>query len=146
MTEWQPFREPLQRTLLRTVAIAVVAGGVLTVWRGGLSRWPAATVVMLWPSFGGHWLELWFLNWLRPRLPERRSLQLAARLATWFVGGVVLASGMWLTAAVLHSMRPPRATWWLLAAFAGLGFIGVELMAHVGLRLRGRPSVLDGRG
>jgi hypothetical protein len=51
--------------------------------------------------------------------------------------------GMWLTAAALPGLRPPRAAvWWL----AGLGFIGVELAAQTGLQLRGRPSFFNGRG
>ena len=70
MTEWQPYHEHLRLTLARTVTIALVAGAVLTNSSGGLGRWPVASALMLWPSFGGHWLELWFLNWLRPRLSD----------------------------------------------------------------------------
>jgi hypothetical protein len=32
--------------------------------------------------------------------------------------------------------------WWV----AGFGFVGIELIAHLGLHARGRPSVYDGRG
>src|SRR6185436_8356079 len=101
MTEWLPFREPLRVTLTRTVAIALVAGFIVAQWWGGLARWPVASAVMLWPSFGGHWIELWFLNWLRPRLSDNRGVQIAARLAVWFIGGIALALGMRLTAAAL---------------------------------------------
>ena len=146
MTEWQPFREPLTRTLFRTVGIAVVAGGVVSLWRGRLAGWPAASAVMLWPSFGGHWVELWFLNWLRPRLADQRAAQVAARVATWFVGGVALGAGMWLTAAVLPGLRPRHLAVWQLAGLAGVAFIGVELVAQAGLQLRGRPSFFNGRG
>lgn len=146
MSEWQPYREPLWRTLTRTVGIAVVAGGVFAFWRGGLARWPAASAVMLWPSLGGHWVELWFLNSLRPQLSHRRGAQVAARLVVWFVAGVALGAGMWLTAEALHGMRVPRAAAWRLAGLAGLGFIGVELIAQAVLQLRGRPSFFNGRG
>jgi hypothetical protein len=143
MTEWQPFREPLRRTLTRTVGIALLAGGVFACWRGGLARWPAASAVLLWPSLGGHWVELWFLNWLRPRLADRPVVRIAARIAVWFVGGVALAAGMWLTTAALPGLRAPRAAWWWLA---GLAFVGVELAAHLAFQFRGRPSVFNGRG
>jgi hypothetical protein len=145
MNEWQPFREPLRRTLTRTVSIALVAGGVFAFRHGGLARWPAASAVALWPSLGGHWLELWFLNWLRPRLADRRAAQVAARLATWFAGGVALAAGMWLTAVALPGLRPPRAAWWF-AGVAGLAFVGVELAAHLAVQLRWQPSFFNGRG
>lgn len=143
MTEWQPHHEPLRVTLKRTVGIALVAGAVLAHWWGGLARWPVASALLLWPSLGGHWLELWFLNWLRPRLPGTRGVQIATRIAVWFIGGVGLAVGMRLTALALAGLRPPPwARWWM----AGLAFIGLELVAHGVLQLRGRDSVFNGRG
>ena len=90
---WQPYREPMRTTLVRTISIALVAGTVAA--RSlGWSHWTLLVLVMLWPSFGGHWVELWFLNWLRPRIPDARAVQAAARVAIWFVGGIVLAGGM----------------------------------------------------
>jgi hypothetical protein len=139
---WTPYREPLRATLLRTIAIALVAATVLTFATRGRVAWPIAVLVMLWPSLGGHYVELWFLNWLRPRLPAARGVQLTARLTTWFGGGVIFAALMALTARVLVG-RPTRVLpWWI----AGLGFIGIELIAHLGLRARGRPNVYEGRG
>jgi hypothetical protein len=143
MTEWQPYHEPLRVTLTRTVGIALVAGGVLAHWWSGLARWPVATALMLWPSLGGHWLELWFLNWLRPRISDGRGVQVAARIAVWFIGGIGLAIGMWLTAIALADLRRmPWAAWWI----AGFAFIGIELVAQLALQLRGRPSFFNGRG
>ena len=141
---WQPFREPLRTTLARTVAIALVLGAVFVrVSGGGLSSWPMATLLMLWPSFGGHWLELWFLNWLRPRLSSARTAQVSARVAVWFVGGSALALGMGLTAMPFAELRPAQwPAWWL----GGLAFIGLELVAQFALQLRGRPSFYNGRG
>ena len=143
MTRWQSHRESLSVTLARTMGIALVAGGVLAHWWGGLGRWPLATALMLWPSFGGHWLELWFLNWVRPRLADAQRVQLTVRLAVWFIGGIVLAFGMRLTAIAFTGRRSaPWATWWM----AGFIFIGIELVAHVVLQLRGRPSLFNARG
>jgi len=138
-----PAPEPLRSTLARTVTIALVVGAVLARSSGGLARWPLATVMVLWPSFGGHWVELWFLDWLRPRLPGARAAQVGARVAVWYVGGTGLALGMALDrdgAGRAPAQRWPA--WWL----GGLGFIGVELVAHLALRLLGRPSFYDGRG
>jgi len=141
-SEWRPYQEPLQTTLVRTGTIALVAGAVLARSWGGLARWPLATLLMLWPSFGGHWLELWFLNWLRPRLPANRPEQIAARVVVWFVGGAVLALGMSVTALVLAGLQPARwPAWWL----GGLAFIGVELVAQLVLQMRGRASFYNGR-
>jgi hypothetical protein len=141
--QWQPYREPLRSTVLRTGLIAIAAGAALSRFRGGPARWAIATLLALWPSFGGHWVEVWFLNWLRPRLPETRGVQAAARVGVWFIGGVGLAVGMHLTAMASGMFRPAQwpAWWW-----GGFGFIGVELVAHLALQLRGRPSFYNERG
>jgi hypothetical protein len=142
-SQWQPYREPLRTTLVRTGAIALVLGAVLARRWGGLARWPTATVLALWPSFGGHWVELGFLNWLRPRLPSARAVQVGARAVVWWIGGTVLFLGMGLTAMAIAGFRPAhRPAWWL----GGLAFIGIELVAHLVLQLRGRPSFYNGRG
>src|SRR6266852_1192295 len=106
-------------------------------WLGGLAHWPLATLLVLWPSFGGHLVELWFLNWLRPRLPVARAVQVGIRVVVWFIGGTGLALGMRLTAIVLAGFRSAHwPAWWL----GGLAFIGIELAAHLVLRLRGRSE------
>ena len=139
---FQPFREPIRTTLLRTGTIAIVVGGVIARFWGGLARWPFLTLLVLWPSLGGHWVEVWFLNWLRPRLPVTRPMQVGARVGVWFVSGIVLMIGMVLTAMALDSRRTHWPAWWL----GGFGFIGVELLAHLALRLRRQPNFYDGRG
>jgi hypothetical protein len=57
------------------------------------------------------------------------------------VGGTVLAIGMVLTSMGVTRFRPWPA-WWI----GGVAFIGVELVAHFVLSLRGRPSFYNGRG
>lgn len=141
--QWQPYREPLRVTLMRTGMIAVVVGAVLARFWGGLARWPMATLLVLWPSFGGHWVEVWFLNWLRPRLSSARAVQVAARVVVWFVGGSGLALAMSLTAMAVAGFRPVQGpAWWL----GGLAFIGIELVVHLVLQLRGQASFYNGRG
>jgi hypothetical protein len=140
---WQPFKEPLRTTLARTGAIALLVGGALA-WRsGGLARWPIAALLVLWVSFGGHLVELFFLNGLRPRLPRARAVHLAVRIAVWFIGGIVLAIGMMLTAQMLSAFQPALLPpWWL----SGLVFIGIELAVHLVLGFRGLPNIYNGRG
>jgi hypothetical protein len=142
-TSWQPFRESIRTTLGRTVGIALVVGGAVALGVGRLDVWPVAAGLMLWISFGGHWIELWFLNWLRPRLAPTRLVQTATRVVVWFLGGVVLGY------AIAACMRLSPLTrglapwpWWA----AGVGFIAVELLAHLVLALRRRPNFYGGDG
>lgn len=141
--QWQPYREPLRATLMRTGTIAVVVGAVLA-WRlGGLALWPVAILMVLWLSLGGHLVELFFLNYLRPRLPVARPVQIAARVSVWFIAGVALVLGMRLTAIALAGPQAARwPAWWI----GGLAFIGIEFIAHLAIQLRGRPSFYNGRG
>jgi hypothetical protein len=142
-SKWQVYREPLRITMLRTGMIALVVGAVLARFWGGLVSWPMASLMVLWASFGGHWVEIWFLNWLRPRLSSARGLQIAARIGVWFIGGIGLAIGMSLTTMALAGYRPAQwPAWWL----GGLAFIGIELVAHLVLQLCGQPSFYNGRG
>jgi hypothetical protein len=130
-------------TLIRNGTIAIVLGAVVARFWGGLPRWPLAALLALWPSLGGHWVEVWYLNWLRPRLSAARGVQIAARVAVWFVGGIGLALGMGLTAMALTRYGPVHLpAWWL----AGLAFICLELVVHFILHLRGRPSFYNGCG
>ena len=140
---WQPHKEPLRVTLTRTFTIAIVAGLIVSRFWGGVARWPMLTLLLLWPSFGGHWVELWFLNWLRPRIPASSGIQAAARVCAWFVGGVMLGLGMFTTAMLIARFSVDRwPAWWT----SGFVFLGVELIAHLALQLRGRPSFYNGRG
>ena len=142
---WQPFREPLRSTLLRTGTIALVGGALLAQGSGGLAHWPVATLLMLWPALGGHWVEVTFLNYLRPRLTAAPGVQAAARVVVWFVGGAALALGMGLTAIALTGRRPPHwPVGWL--AGGGVAFIAIELVVHLVLQLRGRPSFYNEAG
>src|SRR5579884_2347751 len=141
--EWQPFREPLRVTLTRTLSIAIIAGGIIAMRAGGLRMWPVISLLVLWPSVGGHWVDLLFLNGIRPHLPPRRPVQALARVALWFVAGIVLGIGVQLTASLLHA---PMRLAWLTWGVAGALFVGVELVAHAGLHLRARPSFYDGLG
>lgn len=143
-SDWQPYREPLRVTMLRTGLIALIAGAVLAQWRGGgIARWPLAALLVFWISFGGHWVELWFLNWLRPRISTGRAVQAAVRVGVWFLGGALLVVGMELTAKTLAGYQPRQwSLWWL----GGLAFIGIELLVHLALQMRGRPCFYNGRG
>ncbi len=57
----QPFQEPIRQTLFRTGHDAFVVSGAMPCRPEG-GQTALATPLVLWPSFGGHWVEVWFLN------------------------------------------------------------------------------------
>lgn len=138
-----PYREPLHVTLTRNALIAIGVGGILA-WRtGAITRWPVISLLTLWPALGGHFVELFFLNFLRPKLSPARPIQIAARFATWFTGGLLIGAAVILCARPLNGFRPIR---WQNLWLAGLIFIAIELTVHLILQLRQRPNFYNGRG
>jgi hypothetical protein len=135
-TNWTPFREPIGHTLARNIVIAVVVGGALALWKRDVRLWAPFSALAIWFSLGGHHVEVVFLNGIRPQIPGARLTQLLARLAAWFAGGAILYVFMAATARVLLTHPPRFGLWWL----GGLIMIGVELVAHSVLALRGSSS------
>jgi hypothetical protein len=139
---WRPVKEPIATTLMRTGAIALVVGAILA-WRAhDLRQWPLASLLVFWPAFGGHWVEIVYLNYVRSRLPNAHATQFVARLAVWFAGGVVLLAGMVVTAKLVDSTaRAHWPAWWI----GGVAFIGIELVVHLILLMRCKPNAYGGR-
>ena len=134
------FDEPIRRTLVRNFAIAAGVGIVLALRRRDLLLALPFSLLALWFALGGHYVEIAFLNIVRPRIPEKRIVQVPARFVAWFVGGAVLYELVAITARVLPVARPPFGAWWV----GGLVFIGVELVVHAVMAVRGLPNFYRG--
>lgn len=141
-TRWTRFEEPLRRTLARNATLAAIVGAVFALVRQDLSVLLSVTPLALWPSLGGHFIELAFLNGLRPRIPQGRMVQVAVRLLVWSGGGVLLYACVAASARALSVQGPPMRLWW----YGGFLFIGLELAVHAVLAIRGLPNFYDGRG
>jgi hypothetical protein len=134
--------EPFARMLTRNVTIAVVAGVVIAaVGRAPFLALPG-TLLALWPSLGGHFVEIAFLDGVRPRLPRVPLAQASARLAWWLAGGALLGVALIATAHALQFAAPPWRWWWMGAPI----FVCIELAVHATLALRGRSSFYSGDG
>jgi hypothetical protein len=139
----QPFHEPLRVTLMRTTATALVVGGLLA-WRFARpGAWLLLSGLVFWFTFGGHWVDLWWRNGLRPRIMAGPIVRILARLVFWFGGGVCLGAGVVGTMQFFATTRAMPAPPWFMA---GAVFVGVELVAHAALALRQQPSFFNGTG
>ncbi|HET9708084.1 MAG TPA: hypothetical protein VFP39_07255 [Gemmatimonadales bacterium] len=138
----QRFAEPWRTTALRTGSLALLIGVVLSI----ATRRPAAllvgTLMALWFTLGGHFVELLFRNRIRWRISQSPLVQASARIMCWFVGGSLLYAGALATRLVLTGNRVFPWPWWT----GGLLFLGLELVVHGLLQLRRQPSFYDGRG
>lgn len=110
--------------------------------------WFVLVLAVGWISFGGHWVELAYLNVLRPRvarLPD--GVLMFVRIGVWLVGGTLLFLGSATTRSVLTAGHLPDAD--LLQGVLLLGgpvFVGAELVVHSIAFLLGQPSFWNGRG
>ena len=136
------FQEPLARTLTRNVGIALVAGGLFALTQRNPALVLPSALLALWYSLGGHYVEVAFLNTIRQRIATGRCARSALRIAVWFAGGVVLYLLMATTARLLPVPPLRFELWWL----GGFILIGVELVVHALLRLRGLPNFYRGDG
>jgi len=137
---WQSYHEPLHVTLVRTGLVGLVLGLIVARLQSQRASWPQWTAFALWFSFGGHWVELFFLNWLRPRLASARWVQVTGRLFTWLVGGTLLMVGARITAASFSGQSLRLPAWWL----GGPVFLCLELLVHALPQLRGQPNFYNG--
>jgi len=137
---WQSYHEPLHVTLVRTGLVGLVLGLIVARLQSQRASWPQWTAFALWFSFGGHWVELFFLNWLRPRLAAARWAHITGRLLTWLVGGTVLMLGARISALALSAQAMRLPPWWL----GGPVFVGLELLVHALPQLRRQPNFYNG--
>src|SRR5687768_7914483 len=91
-------REPLSRTLARNVAIAAAVGAGFAIRYHEVAVWLPSSLLALWFSLGGHYVEVLFLNGIRPRLQAVRLVLATSRLVVWFVGGAFLYTCIAITA------------------------------------------------
>lgn len=132
----------MRQTLARNFGIAAVVGGALALREGRLALWLPISVLALWFSLGGHYVELLFLTGIRPRIQAVRPALYASRLVLWFAGGAVLHTCMVLTARALPLVPPRFGMWW----FGGVLLIGIELIVHALLAFRALPNFYRGTG
>jgi hypothetical protein len=153
---FKPCRESLATTLARTCGIAVILASVICLlrlhhvptssaqWRG----WLAWVVFIGWISLGGHWVEVIYLNVLRPRLANWPAAALVLlRLALWMIGGAILFTGAMVSLRlVMAGELPGRSK--VISAFLRGGpiFVAIELVVHVFMMLAGRPNCWNFRG
>ncbi len=141
-SRWFRFEEPFRRTLARNIIVAAVVGIVFAFQRHDLKLLLPVTTLAMWFSLGGHYVELAFLKGVRARIPQDHLTQGLVRLLVWSCGGAVLYACVSATARALDIGSPPLRLWW----YGSVLFIGVELVVHAMLAIRGLPNFYDGRG
>jgi hypothetical protein len=133
--------ERFTRVLARSFAIAALVGAVVAIF--GRACFALTTgLLALWPSLGGHFVEVAFLDGVAPRLAPGRAVRAAARVAWWLVGGALLGVAMIASSHAMGRVGPPWRWWWM----GGPAFVALELVVHGVLAARRCANFYRGNG
>jgi hypothetical protein len=113
--------------------------------------WLARVAAVLWITFGGHYVELLYLQRVLPHIaadqePQNISrwfVRLGARCAIWAVGGAVLwIGGMTTYRLIMNGQWPQAGELPAIALQGAIGLIAIELFGvHVILAIISKPCV-----
>ena len=136
-------RRETKPALLRCIIVAILIGTLFTINLytskplHPLTIWAANVVGLFWMTFGGHWLELVYVNFIANRF-HTQFMQRLVRITLWFtVGGLIVLASSWTRTLFGFGAFAVRPLNWEIA---GLFFILVQLVIHTVYYLFKQPS------
>jgi len=139
--------EPLIQTVIRTILTTTIIAFILY-WlhifpSGGKSK--LTQFEMIWSIvffivFGGHWLELVFINHIKFALPKNISLLYFVRISYWFLCSIPLFLMMSLINNLFSHKTGNLGHWWIFGFF----YIGIQLLMHAIMHIRYKKSFYNG--
>ena len=139
----EPFGQTIKRTLITTTIIALILYFVNIFPHSSQSEplifmatWAAVFCIV----FGGHWLELLFINYIKFALPANILLLYVTRVIYWFLSSVPLFFLADFVAGLFSSSDRFPGTW----PKFGLLYIGIQLIMQAITHLRLKKSFYNG--
>jgi hypothetical protein len=141
-THYLARRETLP-ALVRCAIAAVLVGTLFTINLYAtkdlhiLVLWIANVVALFWMTFGGHWLELIYVDLIANHLPNELTQRLV-RITLWFtVGSAIVLASAWTRGLFGLADYAVRDVTWTVA---GLFFVAIQLVIHGTYWFFGQPS------
>lgn len=139
----EPFIQTVIRTILTATIIAVVLYLLHVFPADGKSK--ITLFEMIWAVvfcivFGGHWLELLFINYLKFALPKNILLLYAIRIVYWFLCSIPLFIAADFAAGLFPNGPSHLGHWWVFGFF----YIGIELFMYAIMQIRYKKSFYNG--
>jgi hypothetical protein len=139
----EPFIQTVRRTIITTTIIAIILylAGIfpaseinkLTVF---CIIWSIAFCIV----FGGHWLELLFINHIKFILPKNILSLYFIRIVFWFLCSVPLFILANLVSNLLSHKTAHLGHWWTF----GLLYICIQLLMYAIMHMRSKKSFYNG--
>jgi hypothetical protein len=139
----ESFIQTVIRTILTTTIIAVIINCSHVFPLGQQSK--LTLLDMIWLIvfcivFGGHWLELVFINHIKFNLPKNIILLYFIRIGYWFLCSIPLFFIMNFIDNLFSNKTGHLGHWW---AF-GFLYIGIQLLMHTIMHIRFKKSFYNG--
>jgi len=139
----EPFIQTVIRTVVTTTIIAVILIWLHIFPSGEKSK--LALFEMIWSAifcivFGGHWLELLFINHIKFALPKSILLLYATRIAYWFLCSIPLFFMAEFVINLFSDKTAHLGQWWRFGFF----YIGIQLLMHAIMQIRFKKSFYNG--
>ena len=139
--------EPFIQTVIRTIVTTTIIAAVLY-WLHVFPPYEKSKLTlceMIWSIvfcivFGGHWLELVFINRIKFALPKNILLLYFIRIVYWFLCSIPLFVMMNLISDLFSYKTDHLGHWWTFGFF----YIGIQLMMHGIMQTRFKKSFYNG--
>lgn len=139
----ESFIQTVKRTIITTTIIAVILFCFRIFPSGGKTN--IAAFATIWTAvfcivFGGHWLELLFINHIKFVLPKNMLFLYFVRICYWFLSAVLLFAVATLANNLLSQRAGYLGGWWIF----GLIYIGIQLVMYAIMHIRFKKSFYNG--
>ena len=139
----ETFIQTVKWSIITTTIIAMILF-LLRVFptngQSGLAVFGTIWSVIFCIYFGGHWLELLFVNHIKFILPKNIILLYFVRICYWFLCSILLFTLASLPDNLLSHRTRHLGNWWTF----GFLYIGIQLIMNVIMQIRLKKSFYNG--
>ena len=139
----ETFIQTSKRTIITTTIIAIILFFLRVFPSDGRSNFVlfgTIWVVIFCIVFGGHWLELLFINHIKFALPKNIFFLYFVRICYWFLCSIPLFALAALANNLLSHRTRHLGDWWTF----GFLYIGIQLVMYAIMQIRLKKSFYNG--
>ena len=139
----ETFLQTLVRTIITATIISLVLYSIHVIpfnGKSNLIEYAVIWAVFFSIFFIGHWIELFFINVIKFRLPKNIYVLYIVRICYWFVSSILLFLISNTIRELLVSNSRQLGNWW----FFGFLYIGVQLLMYAIMQIRLKKSFYNG--
>ena len=146
MIKPEKFHESFPKTVLRTAITAVVLtiifyfGNIFQANGNKLKVFGISWASIMCITFGGHWTEILFINYLKYYLPKNLAVLFAARIIMWYATAIVL---FFISQYVFNTLSGSNQTLGGWQVF-GFVYILIQMIIHGIIHLQIKKSFWNG--